>query len=445
MLLIGNGRLITQNAQCPYIDNGCVAVDGNVIADFGETSDMRKKYPKAEFYDVSQRVIMPGLINMHTHIYSSFARGLSMPQERPNKNFMEILSNQWWRIDKVLNTDDNKYSAYSTGLESARYGVTTLFDHQASQNHVEGSLFAISDALSDIGLRSCLCYETTDRDGEDAAAKAISENMAYIENTQKDESDMRKGMLGLHASFTLSDKTLEKCVDAMGSKNAGYHIHVAEGIDDLYDSLKKYGKRVIERLFDAKILGEKTLAIHNIFINAAEMDILAETKTMAVHNPESNMGNAVGCAAVMQMLDKGVLLGLGTDAYTQDMFESLKVANIIHKHNLCDPSVGFMETYGMLFENNRNLAGRFFNKALGMIANGAYADIIVVDYKPHTPLNENTIAGHIMFGMTGGIVDSTMVNGKFVMKERVMQTVDEESIISKAREQSEDFWKRVVS
>lgn len=445
MKLIGNGRLITHNSDCPYIENGCVAVDGNTISDFGVTGDMKKNYPDAEFYDAKGRVIMPGLINMHTHIYSSFARGLSMPQERPNQNFMEILSNQWWRIDKVLNTEDNKYSAYSTGLESARFGVTTLFDHQASQNYIEGSLFAISDSLSDIGLRSCLCYETTDRDGEDATNKAIKENIEYIDDTQKDESDMRKGMLGLHASFTLSDKTLDKCVNAMGSRNAGYHIHVAEGIDDLYDSLKKYGKRVIERLFDAKILGEKTLSIHNIYINAAEMDILKETNTMAVHNPESNMGNAVGCAAVLQALKKGILLGLGTDAYTQDMFESLKVANLIHKHNLCDPSVGFMETFGMLFENNRKIAGRFFNKPLGIISKGAYADIIVVDYTPHTPLNQNTIAGHIMFGMSGGMVDCTMVNGKFVMKDRVMQNVDEEAVLAKAREQSADFWHRVTA
>lgn len=443
MLLIGNGRLITHNPENPYLENGCVAVEGDTIAAFGSTAEMKAAYPGADFYDARGRVIMPGLINAHTHIYSSFARGLSLPQERPNANFQEILENQWWRIDKVLNTADNTYSAYATGLESVRYGVTTLFDHHASQSYVEGSLFAISDALADIGLRASLCYEVSDRDGEDTAMQAIAENASFIAACEKDGGDMRRGMLGLHASFTLSDRTLSRCVEAMGSHNAGYHVHVAEGIGDLYDALAKYGKRVVERLHDAGILGKKTLAIHNIHINAAEMEILAATETMAVHNPESNMGNAVGCAAVLQMLEKGILLGLGTDAYTQDMFESLKVANLIHKHHLCNPSVGFMESFDMLFKSNAKIAARFFNKPLGIVARDAAADLIVLDYTPHTPLDENTLAGHIIFGIMGRCVDSTMVAGRFLMKERVMQTVDEEAVLAKAREQAGDFWERV--
>lgn len=445
MILIENGRLITQNPAQPYIENGAVAVEGNTIADFGTTAEMRQKYPEAIFEDAAGRVIMPGLINAHTHIYSSFARGLSLPQAEPNKDFIDILENMWWRIDKVLNAEDNRYSAYSTGLESVRYGVTTLFDHHASQHHVPGSLSVLNEALANIGLRRSLCYEVSDRDGEEIASQAIQENIDFIDYAAKDDSDMVKGMFGLHASFTLSEKTLDKCVAAMGGRGAGYHVHSAEGIADLYDSLAKYGKRVVQRLYDAKILGEKTLAIHNVHINAAEMDMLKATNTMAVHNPESNMGNAVGTTPAMQMLQKGLLLGLGTDAYTQDMFESLKVANIIHKHHLCNPSIGFMESMQMLFANNAAIAARFFAKPLGTIAPGAYADIIVVDYVPHTPLNENTIAGHVMFGLMGRCVDSTMINGRFVMKERVMQTVDEQAVLAKAREQSADFWKRVTA
>ncbi len=444
MTLIGNGRLITQNAAAPYLDDGAVVVEGNEILDFGPTADMKIKYPGATFYDAARRVVMPGLICAHTHIYSAFARGLSLPRKHPDKDFIDILENQWWRIDKVLDENDNRYSAYATGLESVRNGVTTIFDHHASQYHVKGSLFAISEALKDIGLRASLCYEVSDRDGEAVADEAIRENIAFIDAVAMDTSDMQKGMLGLHASFTLSPKTLEKCVDAMGSRNAGYHVHTAEGIADLYDSLAKYGKRVVERLHDAGILGEKTLAIHDIHINAGEMDILKATNTMAVHNPESNMGNAVGCSAALHMLEKGILLGLGTDAYTQDMFESLKVANLIHKHQLCNPSVGFMESMDMLFKNNAAICGRFFQKPLGVIQQGAYADLIVVDYTPHTPLSENTVAGHIMFGMMGRSVDSTMINGRFVMREREMQTVDEEAVLAKTREQSADFWKRVL-
>ncbi len=443
MLLIGNGRTITQNADNPFIENGCVAVDGGLIKEVGDTAALQAKYPGAEFYDAAGRVIMPGIINAHTHIYSSFARGLSMPASGPSKTFLDILENVWWKIDKVLNIEDSRYSAYATGMESVKYGVTTLFDHHASQNYVEGSLFAIKDALSDIGMRASLCYEVSDRDGEATANAAIAENKAFIEYAEKQANDMVKGMFGLHASFTLSEKTLEKCVDAMGDKNAGFHVHVAEGIGDVYDSLEKYGKRVVERLFDAKILGEKTLAVHDIHVTGAEMDILVDTNTMAAHNPESNMGNAVGCSAALTMMEKGILLGLGTDAYTQDMFESLKVANIIHKHNLCNPNVGFMEAMQMLFTNNAKICGRFFDVPLGVLAEGAAADVIVVDYTPHTPLSAANTAGHIMFGMMGRSVDCTMVAGKFLMKDRVMQTVDEQAILAKSREQAADFSKRL--
>ncbi len=442
MIVIGNGRLITHNPDQPYFEDGAVAVDGTVVAAFGATADLRKKYPDAEYVDAGRRVIMPGLVNAHTHIYSRFARGLSLPQASPNRDFMDVLENLWWRIDKILNLEDCRYSAYATGLESVRNGVTTIIDRHASKGHVQGSLFAIAAALGDSGMRSSLCYEVSDRDGEAVADAAIRENVDFIDHAAKQDGDMLKGMFGLHASFTLSAKTLDKCVAAMGGRDAGFHVHTAEGVADLYDSLAKYGKRVVERFRDAGILGRKTLSIHNIHVNAAEMDILKATDTMAVHNPESNMGNAVGCAAALHMMERGVLLGLGTDAYTQDMFESLKVANIIHKHHQCNPSIGFMESMQMLFANNTAIAARFFERPLGIIAEGAYADVILVDYTPHTPLNANTVAGHIVFGMMGRAVDSVMINGRFVMRDRVMQTVDEQAVLAKSREQSADFWKR---
>ncbi|MFV0400960.1 MAG: putative aminohydrolase SsnA [Oscillospiraceae bacterium] len=443
MLLIGNGKLITQNPKRPFIEDGCVAVEGSFIKDFGTTVEMIETYPSAEFEDVGGRLIMPGLINNHTHIYSSFARGMSLEQPEPNRNFLEVLENMWWRMDKKLTLADTRYSAYATLLESVRNGVTTVFDHHASPFHIKDSLFTIGETAKELGIRASLCYEVSDRDGSEIAQQGIEENAAFIRYAEGLEDDMLKGMMGLHASFTLSDSTLDRAVQALEGTETGCHVHVAEGIDDLYDSLEKYGKRVVERLFDHGVLGEKSLAVHCIHINEGEMDILSSTNTPVIHNSESNMGNAVGCSAVIRMMEKGLTVGMGTDAYTQDMFESLKVANLIHCHHLCNPSVGFGQSLQMLFENNRSIAGRFFRHPLGIVKAGAYADLIVVDYVPHTPLNENTIGGHTMFGLMGRSVDSTMINGTFVMKERQMQTVDEEKILAESRAQAADFWKRV--
>ncbi|MCC8191321.1 MAG: putative aminohydrolase SsnA [Planctomycetes bacterium] len=445
MIVIGNGRLVTHNPEYPYDDNGAVAIDGGRIAGFGSTAALRQAHPEADYVDAERRLIMPGLINAHTHIYSAFARGLSLPQAEPNRNFTDILENLWWRLDKALTLEDCRYSAYATGLESIRNGVTTLFDHHASQGHVEGSLFTIASALSDIGIRASLCYEVSDRDGPAVAAAAIRENVAFIDHARQQNSDRVKGMFGLHASFTLSPETLEGCVTAMGDRDAGYHVHTAEGIADLHNSLARYGKRVVERLHDAGILGPKTLSIHNIHINAAEMEILAATDTMAVHNPESNMGNAVGCAAALHMLAKGIPLGLGTDAYTADMFESLKVANLIHKHHQCNPTIGFTESLTMLFANNAAISGRFFDRPLGRIEAGAAADLILVDYLPHTPLDASTLAGHIVFGLSGRAVDSVMIDGRFVMRDRVIQGLDEAAVLARCREQCADFWRRLTN
>jgi putative selenium metabolism protein SsnA len=443
MQLIGNGRLITRNAQTPYIADGCVAVSGTDIADYGDTASMRAKYADADFFDVDGKVIMPGLINSHMHIYSAFARGMSLKNSPVNKNFSMILENLWWRVDKVLNLEDVKYSAYATLIDCIKYGVTTVFDHHASQNHIEGSLFTIADVAKELGLRMSLAYEVTDRDGEDACAKGIAENIAFIKHAQKQQDGMFSGMLGMHASLTLSQRTLQKCVEAMGSLDAGFHIHTAEGTADVFDSLDKYGKRVVNRLYDAKILGKKSICVHCVHVNPAEIELLANTDTMVVHNPESNMGNAVGCGPVLQILGGGVTLGLGTDGYTSDMFESLKVANIIHKHHLCDPSLAWGEPHQMLFNNNREIAKRHFNISVGAIEKGCKADIAVVDYDPLTPMDENNISGHILFGMMGKAVDSTMINGRFVYKNRELLTADDRKMFAKSREQATDFWKRV--
>ena len=442
MILVGNGRVITQDNLNPYIEDGCIVIKDNLIEDIGTTKEMKEKYSGYEFIDADGKVIMPGLINTHMHIYSAFARGMAVPG-KPSENFSEILENLWWRLDKKLTLEDTKYSAYATYIECIKNGVTTVFDHHASPYAIEDSLFTISDVAKNLGLRTCLCYEVSDRDGEEITNKGIKENMDFIRYAKQDDSDMVKAMFGLHAAFTLSDKTLDKCASEMSGVDVGYHVHAAEGIADLNYNLEKYNKRVVERLNDFGVLKEKTIAVHCIHINSDEMDLLKSSKSFVVHNPESNMGNAVGCSPVIELMKKDIIVGLGTDGYTSDMFESLKVANIIHKHQLSDPRVGFMESQQMLFENNRKIANSYFNKELGVLKKGAYADVIVVDYIPHTPLNENSIGGHIIFGMSGRSVDTTISNGKVLMKDRKLVNVDEEGILATSRVLSRNLWNRI--
>ncbi len=437
MLLIGNGRLITRDHGL-FLENGAVVTDGTRIADIGDTAEMKTKYPAAEWIDAHGGTIMPGLINTHNHIYSAFARGLSIKGYNPH-DFGDILEGMWWKIDRHLTKENDSLSAYAVYIDCIKNGVTTIFDHHASYFDIPGSLDAIADAAKDLGVRTCLCYEVSDRDGEEKMRQSVLENERMIGRAEADESDMLKGMMGLHAAFTLSDETLALCREHTPA-STGFHIHVAEGPGDQIDSLKKYNKRIVERLFESGILGEKTLAVHCVHVSPAEMDLLRETDTMVVHNPESNMGNAVGCGPVLRLFSKGILLGLGTDGYTNDMLESYKVGNIIHKHNLCDPTVAWVEIPTMLFENNPLIAARFFNRPLGVLARGAYADVIVTDYDPLTPMDGSNANGHILFGMNGRSVITTVCNGRVLMKDRKLLVANEADVMQACRESAAKLW-----
>ena len=441
MYLLGNGRLVTRDPANPFLENGCVAVEGNLIRGVGTTEEMKKAWPEAEFMDAKGGLIMPGFINAHNHIYSAFARGLSIKGNNPS-NFLEVLDQQWWTIDRHLLLEDSRASADATYLNCIENGVTTVFDHHASYGEIEGSLFALAESARRFGVRTNLCYEISDRDGEEKMKAAVRENVEFIRYAQQDDTDMIKGMMGMHASFTLSNKTLEYCAQEK-PEGAGYHIHVAEGVDDLYDCLTKYNKRLMFRLHDMGILGNRTICGHCIYINEGEMDLVKETDTMVVHNPESNMGNAVGCPPVLKMFEKGILIGLGTDGYTNDMLESYKVANVLHKHNACKPNVAWGEIPAMLFENNRAMAARFYEKPIGILKEGAYADVIVMDYDPLTPMTADNVNSHLLFGCNGSNVVTTIIDGQVKMENRQLKGIDKEAVLAHCREQAAGLWQRI--
>ncbi|WP_314327624.1 putative aminohydrolase SsnA [Oribacterium sinus] len=441
MFLIGNGRLFTRDEKNSFFENGAVVWTDNTIVEVGDFETLKKKYADAEFIDAKGGVIHPAFINTHEHIYSALARGLSIKGYAPN-GFLEILDGLWWTIDRNLDNDLTKLSAEATYLECIKNGVTTIFDHHASFGEISGSLFAIEEAARDFGVRSVLCYEISDRDGKEKAHAAIKENVDFAKHALSLKDDFIKGMMGMHASFTISDETMELCRKEK-PKEIGYHIHVAEDILDLHRCLKEHGKRIVDRLYDWDVLGEKTLLAHCIYVNPHEMDLIRDTNTMVVHNPESNMGNACGCPPTMEIVHKGILTGLGTDGYTHDMIESWKVANILHKHHLVDPGAAWAEVPEMLFQGNARIANRYFEKKLGVLEKGAAADIIITDYIPPTPMNAGNLNGHMLFGMNGRSVVTTVGNGKILMKNRELQGIDEERCLAKIREGAARLEKKI--
>ncbi|MBW3086998.1 putative aminohydrolase SsnA [Austwickia sp. TVS 96-490-7B] len=439
-MIIGNGPVITQNPQQPFLEHGAVRIDADTIIDVGPDQQMRAAHPEEEYVDVAGRVIMPGLINAHNHAYSHYARGMA-PSEQ-GRDFVDVLEKMWWKLDRLLTLDDVEINTMTTFIEGIRNGVTTQFDHHSSPHAVTGSLHTQADVCRRLGVRASLCYETSDRDGADIFAASVAENVDFMRAVNGPDQDLIKGLFGLHAAFTLSQQSLETCAAAATDVPGGFHVHTAEGPGDEPHSHRQHGRSIVERFHDTGILGPTSLAVHCVHIDDHEWEILQATDTPAVHNPMSNMGNAIGAAPITHALNRGALIGLGTDAYTQDMLISASVAKILQSHHLGDPTVGFGEALTVL-TNNAHIAARHFRRPLGILTAGAYADIITVDYQPHTPMNSTNTGGHLLFGMTGRQVTDTMVAGRWIMRDRIIQTVDEAAWCARSRENAPRIWARM--
>jgi len=442
-MLITNATLVTWEEPNRILANHALLIEGGVIREIGASAALEKKYPAEERLDARGQLAMPGNICAHTHFYGAFARGLAIPGDAP-EDFKQILEKLWWPLDKSLDEEAVRYSALVCLVDAVRHGTTTLIDHHASPNFIDGSLDVIGEAVTRAGLRACLCYEVTDRDGAEKARAGIRENARFI---QKNKSPLLAATFGLHAPLTLSNATLEEC-RAAAPAGTGFHIHVSESTDDgysLFDGTKSGGGGwPVDWLNSQEILGPRTIVAHGVHLDEYEMDQLAETQTWVTHQPRSNMNNAVGVAQVETMLEKGIKVCLGNDGFTNTMWDEWKAAYLLHKiHNEDPRRMNGMTVAQMAIYNNAALAQVFFPSApIGQLIPGAAADIIFVDYHPFTALTDGNLPWHILFGFQADMVTTTIAAGKVLMKDRELLTLDEKEIAAKAREASAKTWKR---
>ncbi len=445
-MLITNARVVTFGETNEIIENGAIRIEGALISDVGESARLKAAYPEDEVVDAEGQLVMPGNICGHTHFYGAFARGMAIPGDPP-RDFPEILAKLWWRLDKALSMEAVRYSALVCLVDAIKHGTTTLIDHHASPNAIDGSLDTIADAVQEAGLRASLCYEVTDRDGPERAQAGIAENVRFANSLLASPQPLIASSFGLHASLTLSAETLADCVEAAEGLDTGYHIHAAEGISDEEDSLRKSGKRVVERLDEAGILGPKSILVHCVHVDAWEMEILRDTGTWVTHQPRSNMNNAVGVAPVETMLRGGIPVAMGNDGFSNNMWAEWKAAYLVHKLWHGDPRrANGYDILQMAVTNNAALNRVFWpDAAVGEISPGAYADLILVDYHPFTALTPGNLPWHILFGFEASAVTSTMVAGRWLMRNRQLLTLDEAAITARARELSAETWERYAA
>jgi putative selenium metabolism protein SsnA len=442
-MIFQNARVLTFDATNRVLDRGAVAIrDDGTVGGVYETKNAPSASPGEEIFDARGKLLMPALINCHTHLYSTLARGIALPG-RPPKNFLEILKKLWWRLDCALNEEDIYYSAMIGLIDAAKCGVGTLVDHHSSPNACPGSLDRVEQAFREVGLRGVLCYETTDRNGSARAKEGLQENVRFLERVRKQSSDgLVVGSFGLHASFTLTDRTLRACVEAAESLRAGFHVHVAEDRCDVVHARQLFRKSPVGRLVDLGVLDERALAAHCVHVNARDIGRLTRHHINVVHNPQSNCNNAVGTAKLLEMMVRGVLIGLGSDGYSPRMWEEFKTAFHLQKLRRGDPRVAYTEAYAAALLNNRTIAKKIWGLELGRIEPGAQADLILVDYYPPTPLDSENLFGHILFGIANAPIDSLIVRGRFVIRGKECVTVDERAVAEKATLQARALWER---
>lgn len=407
-------------------DAGIVWQDGVVLA-VGPSSDLIRDWPGAEREDLQGCLLAPGLVNAHHHIYSALAAGLD--PGRPMANFLQILDGLWWRLDRALDEETIRLSARLTAQRAIRSGCTCLFDHHASPSLIGGSLDLIRDELQSAGLSAVLCYEVTDRNGERQAREGIEENRRFA--SEMCSHPEFRGMVGLHALFTLGDTSLESIAGDV--ETFGCHVHVGEDRLDASICRELHGQGLAERLLQFGLLGKRSLIVHGLHLSKPERAVLLEHGARLVINPESNANNQVGLPRADLLAREGLLPLLGTDGMGSDMLASLRSAFLLDRATGSDPAAGWNGLDGAL-DRNAGLAACFFGDPLrGRLVPGARADFAVWNHVPGRVPTSSDLLGHLVFGVAQDGARHTVAAGNWLMRNGVIQSIDGRELSARIR------------
>ncbi len=431
--VIANARLLTLHPGAEFFESASLLLEDGLVTAILDDPDATDSH--AERLDAGGALVLPGLINAHTHCYSALVRGLDA--RIGSDDFAALLRDLWWRFDLCLEPEDIEISAMLAGLLSLRLGVTTLFDHHASYGCIEGALERVAAGLETMGARGIVCFEVSDRAGPDAAQAALRENVRHASSGTQSPSRLGS-MLGLHASFTLSDATLAAAAELAQQHGLAVHVHVAEAeVDRMGDAAS--GTGVVSRLERFGLLDRGAIAAHAVHLEDAELRVLAAHGAVIAHNPRSNMNNGVGRADLGRMMHAGVQVALGTDAYGAGVLAEARVATLAQRQH---PRRGDGDAVAeCALQANPSLASAFL-PLLGRLLPGAPADVVVTRYVPPTPMRRENAWAHLLFGDIEAQVRTVFVGGERVLDEGRSTRVDEGELAAQCREHAARLWER---
>ncbi len=443
-ILIRNGLVVTMDEKRRILNPGYVAIDDDRIVDVGK-GDGAGKYTAEKVIDARGSIVMPGFICAHTHFYGALLRASPwFARIEPPTDFMQNLQRIWWALDVLLTHEDAYAAALIGSIDFAKTGTTMFFDNISAPNAIDGILDHMEKAVNEVGIRGILSFEATQRRSLDEGVRGVKENERFIKKNNSDPSKLVKGAIYLHASFTVSDDLFIMAKEIAKKYNALLSIHTEEGLVDVYHNLERYGLRPIERMKKLGFLGPDVILVHVVQANDDELKIIKETGATVAHNAMSNMLNAVGVPPVPKMLNMGITVGIGNDGYIFDVFENMRSTYLIHKVWNLDPRI--LTPLEVVEMATINVAKMFhMENELGSLEKGKKADVIIIkpEYTP-TPVNEETVYGHLVNTFNGRDVDTVIVNGRVIMENRKLLTIDEAKAVEYVHKVVERLWDRLL-
>jgi len=441
-ILIENATVVTDPLADEFLRAQSVAVEEEEIKAVGPSAELKVDYPQAYLLDGTGSLLLPGLIDGHTHLYAALTLGMPAV-DKPPHNFPQVLRRIWWRWDKALRDADIYLSAIVGSIASLRSGITTILDHHASPMAVPDSLSRVAAGVEECGLRACLAYEVSDRDGPISCDQGIAENRRFIAETKSRKGNLIRGLFGLHAVFSLSDRTVQRCAEEAMELGVGCHLHMGEHLPEVRKFAKEHEQSIAQFLAEIGVLGPTTLVAHTVHVDRAAIETLKATGTFNVHNPKSNMSNGVGIAPVADMIAMGQPVGLGSDGF-YDIPQEMVAASLLQTLSSRDPSAfsGRM-ALKLVYDHNVRFAEQLFGCRLGKVAPGYAADLILVPYDPPTPIDRDNLANHLLTALNRERVKTVLVNGRLVMRDGEVLGVDEAQVMAQARSQAAKLWGRL--
>ncbi len=410
--IIGNG--IVTDGFSFLIDRGAIEIENGVIKKIGKSGAIETG--NKEFIDLQGRLVLPGLLNPHQHLYSSLATGLA-PRGRTS-HFTQILENLWWQLDGNLDAESIYYSALCGLMDSVAFGVTTVYDHHASMNYINGSLSIIEKALRESGIKGLLCFELSDRNGRNNLREQLEENITFWEKHRKDQTV--RGILGMHANFTLSNDTMA-CIAKTKPDELPLHIHCGEDRTDLQYCLDKGFAGPVDRLQKYGLLSHNALLAHCIHLSFRDYELIREVEPIIVSNPESNANNKVGTMDLSRIKR----YCLGTDGMTGNILGTLRSHFLLRKGKIDHPS-------DIIFKYPAEIVERFFPDS-GTLAVNKSADIAVTDYIPATDISLDNLFYHLVFGVEGQKMFMTIARGKVLYRNGQFRRLNAVELLHKIK------------